>query len=95
MILFPCGFSDKLFNLCLMLNAEDAEELKQKKEKIAFQVSLALTCGDTWVSIPTHLEIMNTSRQFSVKLDVESLQPGAHFTEVFCSLSIVTLNLAS
>ena len=50
--------------------------------KIEFKKSLALTCGEAWVNIPSHLETMNGSRMFAAKLDIDGLSPGAHFTEV-------------
>ena len=50
--------------------------------KIEFKKSLVLTCGESWVSLPSHIELMNGSRHFAVKLDTDSLSPGAHFTEV-------------
>ncbi|XP_026676990.1 tripeptidyl-peptidase 2-like [Diaphorina citri] len=51
--------------------------------KYNFQMSLSLTCSVPWVQFPNHLELMNISRQFNVKVDPSSLTPGVHNGTIF------------
>ncbi len=46
--------------------------------KIDFNVRLALTCNQQWVSHPAHVDLMHTTRHFVVSIDPTGLQPGAH-----------------
>jgi len=75
-------------SLCVVEYHEVKEE--EQRSKITFRASLALTCAASWVKIPSHVEIMNTDRPFSVKVDHSALRPGVHFTEVNCNLSMVS-----
>ena len=54
----------------------------EQTEKINFHLRFSLVCSASWVSCPTHLEFMNQSRSFVVKVDPSGLPEGAHFTEV-------------
>ena len=56
--------------------------MEHKKSKIEFKKSLALTCAEPWVCIPGHLEIMNSTRNFAVQVNIDSLTEGVHFSEV-------------
>uniref|UniRef100_A0A8D8XL88 Tripeptidyl-peptidase 2 n=1 Tax=Cacopsylla melanoneura TaxID=428564 RepID=A0A8D8XL88_9HEMI len=51
--------------------------------KLNFSMSLSLTCSVPWVQIPNHLELMNMSRQFNVKIDPSNLTPGIHNGTIF------------
>ena len=50
--------------------------------KIDFSVRFALACDEPWVEYPSHLELMNVARTFTVKVDPRGLQHGAYYTEV-------------
>jgi len=50
------------------------------KCKQTFNMKFALTCSAPWVSHPTHLDLMYTSRHFLVSVDPTGLPPGAHQT---------------
>jgi tripeptidyl-peptidase-2 len=58
------------------------ENTAVQQEKIAFTTRIALSCNASWVRCPTHLELMNMQRQFTVRVDPGGLAPGVHFTEV-------------
>lgn len=51
-------------------------------EKIALNLHISLVCDVSWVSSPTHLELMNSSRSITVKLDPRGLREGVHYTQV-------------
>lgn len=46
--------------------------------KINFHLELALTCSESWVRHPSHLDLMYTSRNFTVFVDPTGLEPGVH-----------------
>lgn len=50
--------------------------------KINFNLKLALVCNSNFVSHPTHLDLSNASRVFSVKIDTENLAYGVHSTRI-------------
>lgn len=52
-----------------------------QEDKIRFNMQLCMTCDASWVDIPSHLELMNTSRSFGVQVDPRGLPHGAHYTE--------------
>jgi len=45
-------------------------------------VRFALTCDESWVECPAHIEMMNVARSFTVKIDPRGLQHGAYYTEI-------------
>lgn len=51
-------------------------------EKIALNLHISLVCDVSWVSCPAHLELMNSSRSITVKLDPRGLREGVHYTQV-------------
>ena len=57
-------------------------------EKIAFSLRLNLACDAGWVQAPAHLDLMNMSRQFLVKIDAQGLESGAYYTEVRCPFMV-------
>ena len=54
----------------------------EHQDKIQLSVCVAVTCEAGWVDVPAHLELMNTARAFTVKVDPRGLPHGAHFTQV-------------
>lgn len=52
----------------------------EPREKLAFQMSLALSCDAPWVSHPDHVEMTNISRNIQVRVDPTGLNPGVHST---------------
>ncbi|XP_014663971.1 PREDICTED: tripeptidyl-peptidase 2-like [Priapulus caudatus] len=58
------------------LNSVDA------RDKISFCMRLNLICNATWVSAPSHLQLMNMTRMFTVKIDPTGLDIGVHYTEI-------------
>ncbi|XP_062522156.1 tripeptidyl-peptidase 2-like isoform X3 [Corticium candelabrum] len=57
---------------------DDAE----RADRIKLQLKLNVACDASWVSAPSHLVLMNTARQFSVRVDPRGLNSGYHFSEV-------------
>ena len=53
-----------------------------QEEKIAFSAQFTLVCEKSWVSCPSHFELMNATRSFSVHVDPRGLPEGVHYTEV-------------
>lgn len=43
---------------------------------------LSLVCDAPWVEHPTHFDLMNMERSFSIKVNPKGLAEGEHFTEV-------------
>ena len=58
-------------------------------DKIQFSMQLSLVCEATWVQHPSHLDLMNMARSFTIKVDTQGLAPGPHYTEVGAFLSRV------
>ncbi|KAK2181249.1 hypothetical protein NP493_405g05002 [Ridgeia piscesae] len=54
----------------------------EQRVKIDFEMRFALSCDTAWVSCPRHLDLMNMSRTFQIKVNPQGLTPGAHFTEI-------------
>ncbi|KAL3289997.1 hypothetical protein HHI36_023375 [Cryptolaemus montrouzieri] len=48
--------------------------------KINFNLKLALICDGDFVRIPTHLDLSNAIRLFSIKIDTSGLETGVHNT---------------
>jgi len=51
-------------------------------EKLDFNMKFVLTCSASWVSCPSHLDLMYTNRHFLVHVDPTGLPPGAHHTYI-------------
>jgi len=54
----------------------------KSEEKIAYSSKLMLMSTSTWLSVPTHLNLMNMVRAINVKVDARSLRSGEHYAEV-------------
>lgn len=50
--------------------------------KINFNLRLSLVCDASWVQFPSHFELMNMSRAFTVRIDGVKLQTGVHSTTI-------------
>ncbi|CAL7943225.1 unnamed protein product [Xylocopa violacea] len=50
--------------------------------KIAFNLKLTLVCDAPWVHFPTHFDLMNMVRSFTIKVDACNLPEGVHTTSV-------------
>jgi len=46
--------------------------------KIGFDIKLALVCSEPWVECPAHLNLMNITRIFTVRIDPTGLPTGVH-----------------
>jgi len=46
--------------------------------KIGFGIKLALVCSEPWVECPSHLNLMNIARIFTVRIDPTGLPTGVH-----------------
>jgi len=51
------------------------------QDKIDFDMKLALVCDKSWVSIPSHLNVMNMPRNIVVRVDSTGLATGIHHTQ--------------
>ncbi|XP_064639092.1 tripeptidyl-peptidase 2-like isoform X2 [Lineus longissimus] len=58
------------------------EDDNDHQEKINLSLKLALVCNSSWVETPCHLDLMNMSRAFTLRVDPTALHEGVHFTEV-------------
>jgi len=54
----------------------------ENDDKISFCMQLSFTCDASYVQHPTYLELMNTARAVSIKVDPKGLPEGVHYTEV-------------
>lgn len=54
----------------------------EPSEKIEYSCHIALCSTQPWVTCPAHLEMMNMSRSFYVKVDPVGLAPGVHYAEI-------------
>uniref|UniRef100_H2Z489 Tripeptidyl-peptidase 2 n=1 Tax=Ciona savignyi TaxID=51511 RepID=H2Z489_CIOSA len=52
------------------------------EEKIDFRCHMALCSSQPWVVCPTHFELMNMARSFSIKIDPRALPSGSHFAQI-------------
>ncbi|XP_044020581.1 tripeptidyl-peptidase 2 isoform X2 [Aphidius gifuensis] len=50
--------------------------------KINFNIRLSLVCDASWVQFPSHFELMNMSRSFTVRIDAVKLPSGVHTTTI-------------
>ncbi|XP_071441524.1 tripeptidyl-peptidase 2 [Hetaerina americana] len=50
--------------------------------KINFNLKLALSCSESWIECPSHLDLMHMARVFSVRVDSTALEAGVHSTSV-------------
>jgi tripeptidyl-peptidase-2 len=55
----------------------DSENVNNER-KIEFNMKFALTCQESWVQHPEHLDLMYVTRHFLVYIDPKGLEPGAH-----------------
>lgn len=60
--------------LCICFSLLTADPSK----KIGFGVKLALVCSEPWVDCPSHLDLMNIARIFTVQIDPTGLPAGVH-----------------
>lgn len=73
---------DKINEISVSVELAYLENKTVQEDKIRFNMQLCMTCDASWVDIPSHLELMNTSRSFGVQVDPRGLPHGAHYTEV-------------
>ncbi|GLH08749.1 Tripeptidyl-peptidase 2 [Gryllus bimaculatus] len=59
----------------------DADNMDASK-KIDFGMKLVLSCNESWVQYPSHLDLMNMARIFTVRVDPTGLPHGVHFTSI-------------
>ncbi|XP_017876642.1 tripeptidyl-peptidase 2 isoform X2 [Ceratina calcarata] len=62
----------------VFLNSENTDPAL----KIAFNLKLTLVCDASWIHFPSHLDLMNMVRAFSIKVDAFNLPEGVHTTSV-------------
>ncbi|XP_060602891.1 tripeptidyl-peptidase 2-like [Ruditapes philippinarum] len=63
------------------------EGITEKEEKISFCMHFNLICDASYVQCPSHLELFNTTRSVSIKVDPSGLPEGVHYTEV-CAFDV-------
>uniref|UniRef100_H2Z491 Uncharacterized protein n=1 Tax=Ciona savignyi TaxID=51511 RepID=H2Z491_CIOSA len=71
----------------LLLNQSTTKQqlsttLSGPEEKIDFRCHMALCSSQPWVVCPTHFELMNMARSFSIKIDPRALPSGSHFAQI-------------
>ncbi|KAI1307595.1 Tripeptidyl-peptidase 2 [Halotydeus destructor] len=54
------------------------DQERTPEDKLAFEMNFAITCDVPWVTIPSHLSMSYTSRNFAVQVDPTGLAPGLH-----------------
>ncbi|XP_014283046.1 tripeptidyl-peptidase 2 isoform X1 [Halyomorpha halys] len=75
------GISDKPRDYQVNIEPVFANAHKlDSREKLGFQMSLALGCSEPWVSHPKHVEMTNIARSIQVHVDPTGLAPGVHTT---------------
>lgn len=67
------------YNISVEPNFLDSDNV-ESDVKIKFNMKLALVCNAQYVSCPTHLDVSNVSRVFTVKIDPTHLPCGVHST---------------
>jgi len=50
--------------------------------KIGFGIKLALVCSEPWVECPSHLNLMNIARLFTVRIDPTGLPTGVYASSI-------------
>lgn len=53
-----------------------------ESQKIKLNIHARLVCEESFVKLPTHLELMNTGRGFYVQVDPLGLETGCYLTEI-------------
>lgn len=62
----------------LCINISNA--FSEPEEKVKFNIKLALLCSEPWVQTPSHLDLVNSPRTITVRIDPTSLPEGVHST---------------
>ena len=53
-----------------------------EQEKINFSQRFSMVCDASWVQHPSHFNLSNMGRSFTIKVDGRGLPDGPHYTEV-------------
>ncbi|XP_014239284.1 tripeptidyl-peptidase 2 isoform X2 [Cimex lectularius] len=71
----------KEFPVCIEPIFADSSNI-DLKEKLDFQMSLSLSCDQSWVQHPVSLEFNNMMRTINVRVDPSGLPTGVHATSI-------------